>query len=129
MMGEINNAVAFRDEIGAPIIVYDRRFSGLIGSDGAEAVIAHELGHHYCQHLTSRSDLNHWVIENEADAFMGYAMKTLGKKLSQVMETYELLGIDKGSSTHPPFEDRAVAIAAGYAANSLDEICDGVTPR
>jgi hypothetical protein len=125
MMGDISNAVAYRNEYDAPVIVYDRRLSSVIGGDGAEAVIAHELGHHYCQHLTKRNGMDRRHAEKEADAFMGFAMKKRGLKLSQVIETYERLGLDRGSSTHPPFEERAVAISLGYSALALEDICPG----
>lgn len=129
MMGEINNAVAYRNASDALVIVYDRRLNTKIGGDGADAVIAHELGHHYCQHLTARRHIDHWQIEREADAFMGFAMNRRGYELRQLIGTYEDLGIDRGSKTHPPFELRVAAISRGFAASSLDEVCDGAQPK
>ncbi|MFN6924066.1 MAG: hypothetical protein ACK4P8_00280 [Tabrizicola sp.] len=123
MMGEIGNAVAAIYADGTPMIIYDRRLNTLIGGDGAHAVIAHELGHHYCGHLTDRKNIAPHQMETEADSFMGLAMRKLGTSLEDLNQTYLDLGIDQASSTHPAFAERSAAITAGYNASSLQEIC------
>ncbi len=123
MMGEIENAVAAIYTDGTPMIIYDRRLNALIGGDGAHAVIAHELGHHYCGHLTDRETLSPHQMETEADRFMGFSMRRLGGPLDELIETYIDLGINEASSTHPAFDERRTAIIAGYNATSLKGVC------
>ena len=123
MMGDISNAVAAMYSDGTPMIIYDRRLNALIGGDGAHAVIAHELGHHYCGHLTVRKTIPPHQMEEEADRFMGFAMHRLGRPLDELIKTYMDLGIDEASSTHPAFEERRAAIVAGYNADSLESVC------
>ena len=123
MMGNIENALALIDKDGNPLIVYDRRLSSLIGYDGANAVIAHELGHHYCSHLTDPAEKTNHEIEKEADRFMGFAMKKLGVGLASLLDIYVKLGLDVASPTHPSFDKRKIAISEGFNATSLDAIC------
>jgi hypothetical protein len=123
MMGNIDNAVATLNDDGARIIVYDRRLSKKIGYEGAEAVIAHELGHHYCGHLSRLKLINHHEAEKEADRFMGFTMKKMGAKLSDLLDTYRMLGIDAESATHPSYAERALEIEVGFRAKSLESVC------
>jgi hypothetical protein len=123
MMGDIDNAVATLNPEGERIIVYDRRLSKKIGYEGAQAVIAHELGHHYCEHLTRFKIVNHHEAEKEADRFMGFAMKKMGAKLSDLLDTYKTLGINSESETHPSYAERALAIEVGFRAKNLQSVC------
>ena len=58
-----------------PVIIYNRELSGIVGGDGAEFVIAHELGHHVCRHLDQTADSLGTIRaeELEADRFAGGA--------------------------------------------------------
>lgn len=131
MMGEVENAVAYLNEYSDSIIIYDRRLSPILGYVGANAVIAHEVGHHYCGHLTFRKAIARHEAEAEADRFLGFAMAKLdlGVQLSELIGAYESLGIDKGSKTHPPIERRVKEITSGYYASALEEICPGDSPN
>ena len=125
MMGELNNAVAFINGEGLRIIVYDRRLSPKIGYQGAQAVIAHELGHHYCQHLGKRAGISRHVAEIEADRFMGFVMKRFKVPAKELVKLYKNLGINTQSKTHPSIEIRAYAISEGAETESLSSICPG----
>jgi hypothetical protein len=126
MMGNIDNAVATLNDQGDRMIVYDRRLSKSLGYVGAEAIIAHELGHHFCNHLSRLKTINHHEAEKEADRFMGFAMKKMGAKLNDLLDTYKRLGIDAESPTHPSFAVRALEIEAGFSVKELKFICSQV---
>ena len=95
---------------GNRVIVYDRTLSADVGYDGAEMIIAHELGHHRCGHLGSSS---HPRQELQADAFAGAAAKRMGKSLDAALSAVPIFTKRPGL-THPGRDDRAAAIAAGW---------------
>ena len=125
MMGEIDNAVAFNESSGGRLIIYDRRLSEKIGYFGAQSIIAHELGHHYCQHLEGSRHISPHEAELEADRFMGFAMKKAGVSFSDFSDTLRALGVDQKSSSHPDLVSRTRAVLDGFEANSVGEICVG----
>lgn len=129
MMGAIYNAAAFQDAAGNRIVVFDRELSPRLGYFGASAAIAHEIGHHYCLHLSDRRSIGKWQREAEADAFMAYAMKRQQVSISALVEMFEELGFDEASETHPSLSARVVQIAHGFEANSLSDICPGKDPN
>lgn len=124
MNGEIHNAITYRGEFGERIIVYERRFSPTIGYDGAQVVIAHEMGHHHCGHLSTRSGIGSHQAELEADAFMGFAMKMMSIPFESIQRTYELLGMGPESESHPSLTRRLAASRFGYQAGSLEDACN-----
>jgi len=103
------NAIATTVE-GNKLIVYDRILSSQLGYDGAEMVIAHELGHHYCGHLGKLPDPKN---ELEADAFAGAAAKLRGHSLETALSAVKLLDL-RPSLTHPGADARVAAIVAGW---------------
>lgn len=124
MNGEIDNAIAYRGDFGEKIIVYERRFSPTIGYDGAQIVIAHEMGHHHCGHLSTRSGIGSHQAELEADAFMGFAMKRMNISFESIERTYELLGMGPELESHPSLTRRIAASRFGYQADSLGTACN-----
>ena len=92
-------------------------------------ILAHELGHHACRHLVEPGTKTHHEIEEEADRFMGFAMKRLGTPLDALVETYIRLGIDAESPSHPALEARMAAIASGYSAETLGEVCPEIETK
>lgn len=115
MMGDINwNAVAAICD-GSKVIVYDRRLSGRVGYSGAQAIIAHELGHLVCGHLDENDasiERNH-AIELEADAFAAATLRRLGFSLEDIF-SYEPLLSESPSISHPTKSARLAALAAGW---------------
>jgi hypothetical protein len=110
MMGDIKyNALATKIDSNK-VIVYDRRLSSIVGGDGAQAIIAHELGHHFCGHLGTESNIQH---EIEADMFAGAVMKKLGFSLETAKSYAELLS-KQPSTTHPDRGSRVKAIEFGW---------------
>ncbi|MUT27251.1 M48 family metalloprotease [Mesorhizobium japonicum] len=95
---------------GNPVIVYDRTLSQKVGYEGAMAIMAHELGHHYCRHLGSPPNP---LKELEADRFAGAAMRNAGMSLENALAMAELFD-GRPSRTHPAKGDRVAAIKAGW---------------
>lgn len=115
MMGAIKwNALATVCD-GNKVIVYDRRISPRIGYDGAQAVIAHELGHHLCNHLTvskAASDESH-DQELEADKFAGATLRMLGFSRESALSYLPLL-MEQSTLSHPSRIKRKAALLAGW---------------
>lgn len=124
MMGAIQlNAVATICDDNK-VIVYDRRLSPRIGYQGAQAVIAHELGHHICNHLdtkvTSPAESN--MRELEADRFAGATMRRIGFSREMALGYIPLL-MEQPSDTHPGREQREAALVAGWDDPRLITAC------
>jgi len=112
--GEIENAIEAIYE-GNRIIVYDRRLSSILGYNGAMTVIAHEVGHHYCNHIhkLSTSVEEAHSMELEADRFAGAAMRRAGMSLSGALSMARILSRCP-SITHPSRSRRIAAIREGW---------------
>jgi hypothetical protein len=99
-------------------IIYDNDFLEDIDSYTATkwasiSVLAHEMGHHYYNHVVSGSGSTP-PKEIEADAFSGYVMEKLGATLQQSVAAMQAIASDKASSTHPGKKDRVDAITRGW---------------
>lgn len=115
MMGAIKwNAVATICD-GNKVIVYDRRISPNIGYDGAQAVIAHELGHHLCNHLAMSNidPSDSYKQELEADKFAGATLRRIGFSRDAALSYLPLL-MEQPSTSHPGRADRMAALLAGW---------------
>ena len=115
MMGAIRwNAVATICD-GNKVIVYDRRISPNIGYDGAQAVIAHELGHHLCNHLgVSNIEIaESYRQELEADKFAGATLRKIGFSRDAALSYLHLL-MEQPSPSHPSRTERRTALLAGW---------------
>nr|WP_246567137.1 ImmA/IrrE family metallo-endopeptidase [Gemmobacter fulvus] len=114
-MGDVGlNAIATHcDEI--PVIIYNRQLSGIVGGDGAEFVIAHELGHHFCGHLDHPSDdfVAVRAEELEADRFAGATLRKMNRKLEHILDITSIFPEEEGD-THPSRPLRETAIRAGW---------------
>ena len=95
---------------GDKVIVYDRRLSGVVGGDGAEAIIAHELGHHFCKHVGKVHEVR---FEIEADVFAGAAMKRMSRPLVSALSYAEVLS-ENSTGSHPSRNDRIAALTKGW---------------
>jgi len=115
MMGAIKwNAMATICD-GNKVIVYDRRISPNIGYAGAQAVIAHELGHHLCNHLAKSSfdTADSHKQELEADKFTGATLRRIGFSREAALSYLGLL-MEQPSSSHPSRAVRMAALLDGW---------------
>lgn len=99
-------------------IIYDNDFLEDIDSYAATkwasiSVLAHEMGHHYYNHVVSNSGSTP-PKEIEADAFSGYVMAKLGATLQQSVAAMQAIGTDYASASHPAKADRINAITRGW---------------
>ncbi|MFM9909865.1 MAG: M48 family metalloprotease [Chitinophagaceae bacterium] len=99
-------------------IVYDNDFLENLDSYAATkwasiSVMAHEMGHHYYNHVVSGQGST-VPTEIEADAFSGYVMYKIGATLEQSIAAMKSIASDQASSTHPAKKDRLAAIAKGW---------------
>lgn len=129
----IQNCQAVYDaRSGTPYILYDPAFVNRVrgfsftnrdlppgGTDWHPiAILAHELGHHLCQHTTNRqltSQLSLVEIELQADEYAGRILYKLGASLEQstsVMRTSVVS--ESGSLSHPGRTARIEAVTRGY---------------
>jgi hypothetical protein len=113
----INNAYATIIQ-NRRYIVYDNDFlenlDSYAGTDWASiSVLAHEMGHHYYNHVISSSGSTP-PKEIEADYFSGYVMARMGASLDQAEAAMNKLGTDQASATHPRKTDRLNAITKGW---------------
>lgn len=122
LMGDLGfNAMAARIEGVGDVIIYDRKLSSLVGGDGAEAIIAHELAHIKCGHLGTAHDMaGSHLAELEADRFAGAAMRRMGRP----RETLDLLSVQPTIS-HPGRAERVEALIEGYDAPETAKRCIG----
>lgn len=125
MMGDFNwNAVATVCD-GNKVIVYDRRLSDTLGYDGAQAVVAHELGHHVCQHLITASSDSYErgrQKELEADRFAGATLRLLGFSKDSISGFASIMA-DQPSRFHPGRVDRKNAISSGWSDPRTALLC------
>jgi hypothetical protein len=119
MNGEIGGNAIATIEDGNKIIVYDRRLSPIVGSDGAEVIIAHEVAHHYCGHIGKPADPNH---ELEADRFAGAAMKLMKRPLESTLATLPILS-ERPSKSHPARAERIAALMDGWEHPETGKNC------
>ncbi|NKL24852.1 hypothetical protein GFM07_39030 [Rhizobium leguminosarum bv. viciae] len=112
MNGSIGKNAIATIEDGNRVIVYDRELSPLVGYPGAMMIIGHELGHHFCHHISdgrgSQPDK-----ELAADRFAGSAMRKAGFKLDDALAMLSVLD-ERPSKSHPARADRAVSITDGW---------------
>jgi hypothetical protein len=116
LMGEIGfNAVATLCPPDWGAIIYDRRLSGIVGSEGAETIIAHELGHLQCGHLKTIDETAEQAQaeELEADAFAGAAMRMRGFQRDALRAVLPVLS-EQPSLSHPARAERLLALQKGY---------------
>ncbi|MBB3216807.1 hypothetical protein FHW72_001878 [Ochrobactrum sp. RC6B] len=104
---------------GSQVIIYDRQMSPEAGYDGAMAIIAHELGHHYCGHLGKKADPSQ---ELEADRFSGAAMRRSNMPLESALPMAKLMD-ERPSRTHPARADRVEAFKSGWNDPESAEAC------
>lgn len=77
------------------------------------SVLAHEIGHHYYDHVVSSSG-SVPPKEIEADAFSGYVLAKMGATLQQSIAAMQAIASDRASSSHPAKSDRVAAITRGW---------------
>src|SRR5688572_27803811 len=106
-------------------IIYDNNF--LESLDGAAntkwasiSVLAHEMGHHYRNHLIDRRGSTP-PKEIEADYFSGYVMARLGATREEAIQGMAVIASPRASASHPARADRLDAISRGWNyANGLN---------
>ncbi len=99
-------------------IIYDNDFLEDIDAYASTkwasiSVLAHEMGHHYYNHVVSSSGSTP-PKEIEADAFSGFIMAKLGASLQQSLAAMQAIAADRASSSHPAKRDRLNAITNGW---------------
>lgn len=118
----INNAYATISR-GQRYIVYDNQFlerlDSYAGTKWASiSVLAHEMGHHYYNHVLNSMGSNP-SMELQADFFSGYVMEKMGASLQEAEAAMSKIASPQASSSHPAKTDRLNAIAQGWnSANS-----------
>jgi hypothetical protein len=105
-------------------IIYDNDFLEDIDAYtstkwGSISVLAHEMGHHYYNHVVSSSGSTP-PKEIEADAFSGYVMAKLGASLQQSVVAMQSIASDRASSSHPAKKDRVDAITRGVELRQIN---------
>jgi hypothetical protein len=101
-------------------IIYDNTFLEEVDSYTATkwasiSILAHEMGHHYYNHVVSSSGSTP-PKEIEADNFSGYIMAKLGATLEQSIAAIQAIASDRASSSHPAKKDRVASITKGWNA-------------
>lgn len=113
----INNAYATIIR-GQRYIVYDNNFlerlDSYAGTKWASiSVLAHEMGHHYYNHVLTASGSTP-PTELQADYFSGYVMAKMGATLQEAEAAMSKIASPVTSSTHPAKADRLQAITRGW---------------
>ena len=113
----INNAYAtiIRNQ---RYIVYDNNFLENLDSYASTkwasiSVLAHEMGHHYRNHVVDRQGSTP-PKELEADYFSGYVMAKMGATLDEARAAMAKIASARASASHPAKADRLAAIAQGW---------------
>lgn len=101
-------------------IIYDNNFLEDVDAHTATrwasiSILAHEMGHHYYNHVVSRTGSTP-PKEIEADAFSGYLMAKLGATLNESIAAISAIASDRASASHPAKKDRVAAITNGWNA-------------
>ncbi len=120
----INNAYAtiIRNQ---RYIIYDNRFLTALDQYSntnwaSISVLAHEIGHHYRNHLISGNGSTP-AKELEADHFSGYALAKIGASLSEATAAMSKISPIQGNASHPGRAARVDAIQRGwYYAKGLN---------
>jgi hypothetical protein len=118
LMGDIGfNAAAALCPVAGEVIIYDRRLSSEVGGGGAQIIIAHELAHIRCGHLTeAASSFDQSMLQElEADRFAGAAMARMGQSRESLEFVLPLLS-KQPSLSHPSREARREALETGFDA-------------
>jgi hypothetical protein len=113
----INNAYATIIN-GQRYIIYDNRFLNKLdqvaGTQWASiSVIAHEIGHHYYNHLVSGNGSSP-EKELQADYFSGYVMAKLGATTNDATVAMRKISPVYAIGSHPGAADRVNTIEAGW---------------
>ena len=103
---------------GRRFIVYDNNFLEALDMEtgtkwASISVMAHEVGHHYYDHVLSGSgsSINK---ELEADYFSGFIMARLGSSIDQAKAAMIEIATEYDTHTHPKKSDRVAAIEQGW---------------
>lgn len=104
------------------LIVMDPNYQfgkGGLGAIAYRFVLAHEVGHHVCGHLSRNMNALPWNSELQADRFGGDAMKRWlkmhgGYDLSHLLTAVRMSLTARASATHPGVPDRLSAVTRGW---------------
>jgi len=99
-------------------IVYDNNFLENLDAYAntkwaSLSVMAHEMGHHYRNHVVSNSGSTP-AKEIEADYFSGYVMAKMGAGLNEALAAMQKIASERASNTHPAKANRLEAITKGW---------------
>ncbi len=81
------------------------------------AVLAHELGHVYHEHLYDRGRQAVWDKEYQADYFAGFALFNLGASLEEAQSVFYIIGESfkyEHKDNHPSLKYRLEAVRNGW---------------
>lgn len=120
MNGHIGGNAIATEVDGDRLIVYDRELSPIVGYEGAMAIIAHELAHHYCGHLKTPANPEQELV---ADRFAGAAMKNANMTLDSALAMADIFD-ERPSLSHPAKADRVEAIKAGWNEPETAKDCN-----
>lgn len=119
---KIDNAIYTKMD-GNNVIIYDRRLSDIVGLEGAVAILAHELGHYYCQEKIHQASSHEQELQ--ADAIAGAALRKM-RFDRKLQGPYQVLLSKKSSKSHPASSNRNAAYVAGYDNPTQALKCDAV---
>jgi hypothetical protein len=113
----INNAYATIIS-GRRWIVYDNNFLEKLDyvtstKWASISVLAHELGHHFRNHVVDGRGSTP-PKELEADFISGFILAKFGASVNEAKAAMQKIASDYGSSSHPPKNERLVAITDGW---------------
>ncbi|MDP2279334.1 MAG: hypothetical protein Q8K51_14040 [Nitrospirota bacterium] len=126
----INTPLGKRPEVEKIIIYNPNDFENVDKVTGTKyaslGILAHEIGHHYNEHLVNETTLEikrptstsceSWGGELEADFFSGLILGLMGASDKEVISAYTYLFSEKGSYSHPDSEKRISIVITGLHA-------------
>lgn len=116
-----NNAAAGIPDSGPyanrRVIIYDpvllQNIERQAGEWGPVGVMAHEVAHHLLGHSVFGAGSNP-PNELDADFYTGFILNRMGARLEQAQAAIRVIASPRGSSSHPPRDERLEAIALGW---------------
>jgi hypothetical protein len=106
---------------GNRVIIYDHELSSMLsgGYAAAMAVMAHELGHHYCEHIGAPTAP---MKELEADRFAGAALRNAGLSMEDALSMAAIFA-SRSSRSHPAKKERVSALSEGWTDPARAKSC------
>lgn len=114
---DVKNAIAYLDPVSRRrLILYDETFVQRLQNESGSAwvpraILAHELAHHFNNHLEVATPDRRRIEELEADRFVGHVLFKMGADLDAVKAVFAQL---KEGGAYPPRSARMAAAENGW---------------